>query len=97
MNKGVQLSSDNKNPILFGGNGQQGLLPEKSLNKYALGNCAEVDAVNQALNQNAKISDLYFETTPSAFGKSKEACTNCTFTFKGNVADALTGWYKGGK
>ncbi|MFE0560851.1 hypothetical protein ACFW1P_33530 [Paenibacillus sp. NPDC058910] len=56
--------------------------------------------MNQALNQGSKISGLYLytvETTPSAFGKAKEACKNCTFTFKGNVADALTGWYKGGE
>ncbi|WP_107951128.1 pre-toxin TG domain-containing protein [Lysinibacillus parviboronicapiens] len=99
MNKGVQLSGDSKNPILFGDKGKGGLLPENSLNKYALGNCAEVDGVNQALNRGANTSDLYLytiETTPSAFGKAKEACKNCTFTFKGNVADVLTGWYKGG-
>jgi len=100
MNKGVQLSGDTQNPLLFGGQGQKGLLPENSKNKYALGNCAEVDGVNQALNQGSKISDLYLftvETTPSAFGKAKVACENCTLTFKGSVADALTGWYKGGE
>ncbi|MFJ6267115.1 hypothetical protein ACIQGW_19335 [Lysinibacillus xylanilyticus] len=79
MNKGVQLSGDSKNPILFGDKGKGGLLPENSLNKYALGNCAEVDGVNQALNRGANTSDLYLytiETTPSAFGKAKEACKN---------------------
>lgn len=59
------------------------------LNEYPLGNCAEADAVNQALNQNGNLRDLYLytiETTQRAFGKAKKACENCTFTFKGNVA-----------
>ncbi|MFK4475021.1 phage baseplate assembly protein gpV [Paenibacillus sp. RC73] len=98
MNKGIQLSGDKKNTILFGSKDKPGLLPKDSLNEYAVGNCAEVDAVNQALNQKANVNDLYIytiKTTPNEFGSAKIACENCTFTFKGNVADALTGWYKG--
>ncbi|AET62078.1 hypothetical protein HPL003_26830 [Paenibacillus terrae HPL-003] len=98
MNKGIQLSGDKKNTALFGSKDQPGLLPKDSLNEYAVGNCAEVDAVNQALNQKANVNDLYIytiKTTPNEFGAAKIACENCTFTFKGNVADALTGWYKG--
>ncbi|MOA62702.1 hypothetical protein D3C78_1882000 [compost metagenome] len=44
--------------------------------------------------------DLYLytiKTTSNEFGVAKLACENCTFTFKGNVADALTGWLKGGQ
>ncbi|MFW9333634.1 hypothetical protein ACN6AX_10415 [Paenibacillus polymyxa] len=84
--------------MLFGSNDKAGLLPKDSLNEYGVGNCAEVDAVNQALNQKANVNDLYLytiKTTPYEFGAAKIACENCTFTFKGNVADALTGWYKG--
>ncbi|APB74866.1 hypothetical protein PPYC2_07675 [Paenibacillus polymyxa] len=98
MNKGIQLSGDKKNTVLFGSKDKAGLLPKDSLNEYAVGNCAEVDAVNQALNQKANVNDLYIytiKTTPHEFGAAKIACENCTFTFKGNVADALTGWYKG--
>lgn len=98
MNKGIQLSGDKKNAVLFGSKDKAGLLPKDSLNEYAVGNCAEVDAVNQALNQKANVNDLYIytiKTTPHEFGAAKIACENCTFTFKGNVADALTGWYKG--
>ncbi|UQQ34071.1 contractile injection system protein, VgrG/Pvc8 family [Paenibacillus polymyxa] len=98
MNKGIQLSGDKKNVVLFGSKDKAGLLPKDSLNEYGVGNCAEVDAVNQALNQKANVNDLYLytiKTTPHEFGAAKIACENCTFTFKGNVADALTGWYKG--
>lgn len=100
MNKGVQLSGDVKNPVLFGSKNQAGLLPKDSLNDYAVGNCAEVDAVNQALNNGANVGDLNLytiKTTSNEFGVPKPACENCTFTFKGNVADALTGWLKGGQ
>lgn len=47
MNRGVQLSGDTLNLSL------ESWLPESSLNQYRLGNCAEVDAVNQALNSGA--------------------------------------------
>ena len=53
MNRGVQLSGDTLNLSL------ESWLPESSLNQYRLGNCAEVDAVNQALNSGANASDLY--------------------------------------
>ncbi|BAU29064.1 YwqJ-like deaminase [Aneurinibacillus soli] len=97
MNKEIQLSGDKRNAVLFGGKDQTGLLPKNSLNEYTVGNCAEVDAVNQALNKGAKVSDLYLytiKTTTNEFGAAKKACENCTFTFKGNVVGALTGWCK---
>ncbi|KAA8756746.1 RHS repeat-associated core domain-containing protein [Paenibacillus sp. UASWS1643] len=100
MNKGVDLSGDVKNTVLFGNKNQVGILPKNSLNDYKVGNCSEVDAINQALNQNAKLNDLYLvtiETTRSSFGKTRLACENCTSTFKGTVADAITGWTKGEK
>ncbi|BFH16815.1 hypothetical protein WJ0W_005033 [Paenibacillus melissococcoides] len=98
LNKGVDLSGDAKNPVLFGTKDEPGLLPKDSLNDYRVGNCAEVDAANQALNDGAYLSDLYFYTvkvTPNEFGAAKTACENCTFTFQGNAADALSGWFKG--
>ena len=85
-----------KNPKLFGENG---ILPKESLNGYRVGNCAEVDAVNQALNNGANLKDLHMttiHTTKSSFGKGKEACENCTEAFKGKIKQNYTGW-KGDK
>lgn len=48
MDKGIQLSGDDINPTL------KSKLPAQSLNDYKLGNCAECDAVNQALNDRAQ-------------------------------------------
>lgn len=45
--------------MLSGSKDKAGLLPKDSLNEYAVGNCAEIDAVNQALNQKANVNDLY--------------------------------------
>lgn len=73
----------------------KGILPEKSLNNYPLRNCAEVDVINQALNNKADLSDLYMytiDTTSNIVGMPKPACENCTFTFKGRVADIISGY-----
>jgi RHS repeat-associated protein len=84
MNRGVQISGDTLNSYL------SKMLPEKSLNNYKLGNCAEVDAVNQALNKGANIRDLYMYTVDVNSGTSKAMCENCIYTFKGRVADVLS-------
>lgn len=84
MNRGVQLSGEGLNPSLAK------MLPETSLNQYRVGNCAEVDAVNQALNAGANIDDLYMYTINAKTGASKPMCENCTYTFSGKVADILT-------
>ncbi|MEN8905634.1 MAG: YwqJ-related putative deaminase, partial [Clostridiales bacterium] len=98
MNKGLKLSGDELNPTL------SKILPNKSLNEYKLGNCAEVDAINQALNNKANLSDLHIYTIvattnklriPSnTFGSPKIACENCTYTFYGQVSDIISGWMK---
>jgi len=88
MNKGVKLSGDKLNSKLAD------ILPEKSLNEYPLGNCAEVDAVNQAINNKSNLNDLYMytiKTTPNGFGMPKPTCENCTYTFEGKVADIFSG------
>lgn len=75
-------------------------MPEISFNRYAVGNCAEVDAVNNALNAGAKLENLYMSTiytTKSSFGCLKSACENCTYTFKGKIIENFAGWFKGGK
>jgi len=90
-----------RNPLLFGDTNVKGLLPHTSLNKYPIGNCAEVDAVNRALNAGAKLNNLYMTTihvTKNKFGTYKPACENCTFTFRGKVSDNFSGWFEeGGK
>ena len=98
MNKGIKLSGDKMNKTL------SDILPEKSLNDFKLANCSEVDGVNQALNNNANLEDLYiytiktntdkFRAPMDNFGKPKPACENCTYAFKARVGDIISG-YKG--
>lgn len=98
-NKGISINNTFKNPILFGDDNSKGILPEKSLNKYIVGNCAEVDAVNNALNDGAKLENLYMSTihtTNNSFGDLKSACENCTYTFKGKIVENYAGWFEGG-
>ena len=81
-----------KNPTLFSKNG---ILPKESLNVYKVGNCAEVDAVNKALNDGAKLENLHMttiHTTKYSFGKNKESCENCTAAFKNKIKQNYTGW-----
>ena len=71
-NKGIEMKGDKKNPLLFSENG---ILPEKSLNNYPVGNCAEVDAINQALNSGAKLENITIytiHTTKGNVGRRKE-------------------------
>ena len=84
MNRGVQLSGDTLNSSLAS------WLPESSLNQYRLGNCAEVDAVNQALNSGANASDLYLYTINTKNNVSKPMCENCIYTFADRVADVFS-------
>ena len=87
-----------RNPILFGDETHEGYLPPVSLNKYPVGNCAEVDAINRALNDGADISHLHMMTihaTQRLFGVNKPSCENCTFAFRGRVRENYSGWQKG--
>ena len=95
MNKWIKLNGDRINETL------SNILPKESLNRYQIGNCAEVDAVNQALNNNANLSDLYIYTIDATtdklriptntFGTPKLACENYTYTFQGKVKDIVSG------
>lgn len=96
-NKGIELNKSPKNPILFGDSTHEGLLPKKSLNGYKIGNCSEVDALNNALNSGANLKNLHvttIHTTKSGMGRNKNACKNCTFSFKYKVKRNYTGWFK---
>jgi hypothetical protein len=91
-NRGIEENGTKKNKALFS---ESGILPKTSLNKYSVGNCAEVDAVNNALNAGAKLEDLQLMTihvTKSSFGDLKPACKNCTYAFKGRVKGNYSGW-----
>jgi len=97
-NHGISIDHEKKNPVIFGDSTHKGLLPKESLNGYALGNCAEVHAINKALNDGARLSNLVMytiHTTKSSFGKSKPACKNCTHAFKGKINTNYTGWHEG--
>ena len=100
-NKGMlQPNHPPKNPILFGDSTHSGLLPKNSLNDYPIGNCAEVHAVNKALNAGAKLGNLYMTTidvTKGNYGRLKESCQNCKYTFKGRIKKNYAGWISGGK
>ena len=94
-NHGIIIDKAPKNKILFGDGKKKGILPEKSLNHYDVGNCAEVDAVNKALNDGAKLKNIVMKTihtTEKSFGNNKEACENCTATFKGKIKENYSGW-----
>lgn len=91
-NKGLEQDKDKKKPQLFG---SHGLLPKQSLNNYQLGNCAEVQAINKALNAGAKLENLCIttiHTTKTQMGHSKKACKNCTHAFKKKIKINYTGW-----
>lgn len=96
-NGGIELSGTRKNPLLFGDQTRQGILPKISFNQYSIGNCAEVDAINNALNDNASLSNLHIttiHTTKAGMGQKKAACKNCTYAFRGKVKRNYTGWTK---
>ena len=81
-----------KNALLFG---PKGLLPKQSLNNYELGNCAEVQSINKALNAGAKLENICITTihaTKTQMGRLKKACKNCTYTFKGKIKANYAGW-----
>ncbi len=98
-NGGYRKEGYKQNPVLFGDLIHEGLLPKNSLNKYPVGNCAEVDAINHALNAGADLNHLHLttiHTTKYQFGKYKVSCENCTFAFKGKVKVNYSGWKEEG-
>ncbi len=99
-NHGIEINREEKNPILFGDKTHPGLLPKESLNRFPLGNCAEMHAVNKALNDGADLKNIKLytiHTTKRDFGKPKESCENCTYTLKGKIKENYTGWKDGKK
>jgi len=99
-NNGIELKGDAKHPTLFG---TDGVLPKVSLNGLALGNCAEVDAINQALNNGSSLHNLRITTIfaidqkHAKIGDYKLACENCTYAFESRIKRNYSGWHKEGK
>jgi len=99
-NGGVEINKAYKNPLLFGDKVTPGLLPKNKLDKYEIGNCSEVDAVNQALNAGANITNIVIKTINTtshkqgefAFGSNKLGCINCKYTFDGIIKKNYSGW-----
>ena len=94
-NGGYREENYKRNVLLFGDATHEGLLPKESLNMYPVGNCAEVDAVNRALNAGAKLENLHLttiHTTKKQFGEYKPSCQNCTYTFKNRIKENYSGW-----
>lgn len=94
-NNGIELNKCEKNVLIFGDSKHPGLLPEHPLNHLIPGNCAEIHAVTEALNDGVLLSNLVIytiDTTKTSFGKEKESCENCTYTLKGRVKINYTGW-----
>ena len=89
-NGGINKENLTINPILAD------LLPQATLNlNKNVSNCAESHAINQALNEGAKLENLHITTINTIerfFGQNKLACENCTYAFKGKIKRNNTGW-----
>ena len=95
INGGYKEEGYEKNPILFGDQNHAGILPKTKLNKFPVGNCAEVDAVNRALNDGASLANLHMTTiyaTKKRLGEYKPSCENCIHTFRGRIKENYSGW-----
>lgn len=88
-----------KSTILLGDKTHEGILPKVKLNRYPLSNCAEVDAINNALNAGAKLENLHMSTLDVSRKNirshciiEKCDCKNCVAAFKGKIKKNNTGW-----
>lgn len=60
-------------------------------------NCAETDAINNALHAGASLGNLHIytiSTLPRNFGRDKVSCENCTYMYKNRIKKNNTGWIK---
>ena len=82
MNRGIRMKGD----MIDGQLAEW--LPKETLCYLPVGNCAEVDAVNQALKAN--INDLYLYTIDVENYLPKAMCDNCIYTFADKVAEVFS-------
>ena len=94
-NKGYLDPAFVRNPLLFGDSTHKGILPSESREPFPVGNCAEVAAINNALNDGASLSSLHIFVICAGkkmLGTPKASCKNCTRTFKGRIKVNYSGW-----
>ncbi|WBF54508.1 hypothetical protein HXV90_00825 [Lysinibacillus sp. JK80] len=60
---------------------------KNSFERWEVENCAEIQAVNQAFKEGAKLEDILLSTISSKDGKYKEMCRNCSVTFEEFIVD----------
>lgn len=89
-NGGIEQSQSPLHPTL------KKILPSKSLNNYfPPWNCAESDAINQALHDGSKLKNMHIyviDSSRNRMGKDKKSCKNCTDAFKERINKNYTGW-----
>jgi len=89
-NGGVDRFGPNLHPSI------QNILPTHNLEKWpSTWNCAETDAINNALHNGASLENLHIytiSTRPRNFGRDKISCKNCTYMYKGLIKKNNTGW-----
>lgn len=72
------------------------ILPPQNLEKWpSTWNCAETDAINNALHDGASLSNLHIYTISTrsrSFGRDKTSCKNCTHMYKDRIKKNNTGW-----
>lgn len=94
-NKGFLDPAFVRNPLLFGDSTHKGILPSESREPFPVGNCAEVDAINSALNDGASLSNLHISVISARknkMGELMKSCKNCTYTFRGRIKANYSGW-----
>ena len=64
-------------------------MPNPSLEKWPVANCAEFNAVNNALNAGSRIANLTVATINTKTGEAMAMCRNCVITIFGT--DVTTG------
>ncbi|WP_432776113.1 hypothetical protein AAFJ72_03730 [Brevibacillus gelatini] len=62
-------------------------LGKNSFERWEVENCAEIQAVNQAFKEGAKLEDIILSTISTKDGKYKEMCKNCKVTFEEFIVD----------
>ena len=85
------------NNYTFAYNSETRLL-ENTLNPKLQGlgartSCAEIQAINKALNSGSQLNNLYIYTIKAQDGSIAYACRSCSRVLRGKVAGVFTGWY----
>lgn len=89
-NGGIDKFGDSIHPTL------RAILPKEPLNGLPTPwNCAETDAINQALHNGVDLGHMRIytiSTKPKSMGKAKKSCENCTYAYRDRIKENYTGW-----